>query len=155
MNVQELKNKVNQLIDEAYKQGFEDGQRCVEQSVFDFEDGQGEVPAHRHVNTDGSLGGWVADTAKVAHTVYVGPHARVYGYAGVYDRAIIDSRARVSGYASVSNRAMIHGDAHVYGIATVAEHANIHGNARIHGNAYIAGHANISECTRINQSWKD
>jgi hypothetical protein len=31
-----------------------------ESTTFDF--GDGEVPAHRHVNPDGSEGGWVADT---------------------------------------------------------------------------------------------
>jgi len=41
--------------------------------TFDFQDGNGPVPAHRHVNPDGSEGGWVAETAQV------------YGNAQVYD----------------------------------------------------------------------
>lgn len=30
---------------------------------FNFRDGNGAVPAHRHVYPNGSVGGWVADTA--------------------------------------------------------------------------------------------
>ena len=32
-------------------------------TTFDFEDGNGPVPAHRHSNG----GGWVADTAQVSN----------------------------------------------------------------------------------------
>ena len=41
--------------------------------MFDF--GNGLVDAHKHLNG----GGWVADTAQVAETAYVGPNAQVYG----------------------------------------------------------------------------
>ena len=36
-------------------------------------------PAHRHINPDGSEGGWVAERAKVAPGVYVGARATIYG----------------------------------------------------------------------------
>jgi hypothetical protein len=49
--------------------------------TFDFQDGNGPVPAARHRNPDGSEGGWVAATAYVATTAYVGPDALVYGSA--------------------------------------------------------------------------
>lgn len=49
-------------------------------TTFNFEDGKGQVPAHKHPNG----GGWVADTAYVDETVYVGRDARVSGYARVY-----------------------------------------------------------------------
>ena len=44
------------------------------QSLHDF--GEGPVPAHQHSNG----GGWVADTADVADSVFVGPNARVFGH---------------------------------------------------------------------------
>ena len=44
-------------------------------TTYDF--GSGPVPAHRHLNPDGSLGGWVADTATVAPTARIGENARV------------------------------------------------------------------------------
>jgi len=57
---------------------LEEDKPSVEQKTFDF--GNGPVPAHQHSNG----GGWVADTAMVENTAYVGPNARVYGYAWVY-----------------------------------------------------------------------
>lgn len=43
-----------------------------EQLVFDFQDGKGPVPAHRHSNGDG----WVADTAQVDVTAHVSGKAK-------------------------------------------------------------------------------
>jgi len=48
-----------------------------EMTTFDF--GAGPVPAHQHPNG----GGWVADTASVSETAYIGPAARVSGNAVV------------------------------------------------------------------------
>lgn len=48
--------------------------------MYDFKDGNGPVPAHQHPNG----GGWVADTAFVVKSVYVGADAKVYGNAVVY-----------------------------------------------------------------------
>ena len=73
------------------------------QETFDFQDGNGPVPAHKHSNG----GGWVADTATVAETAYVGPDARVYGNARVYDVAEVYGDARVYGYARVEEGAVI------------------------------------------------
>ena len=33
--------------------------------TFDFGDGRGPVPAHQHINPDGSVGGWVADCVEI------------------------------------------------------------------------------------------
>ena len=52
----------------------------MSETTYDFNDGNGPVPAHRHSNG----GGWVADTATVADTAYLGPTAHVYGNARVY-----------------------------------------------------------------------
>ena len=46
-------------------------------TTYDF--GSGPVPAHRHLNPDGKLGGWVADTATVAPTAWVFDYAQVSG----------------------------------------------------------------------------
>jgi hypothetical protein len=53
--------------------------RVTDMTTFDFDDGNGPVAAHQHPNG----GGWVADTAKVTDTSYVGPDAWVYGNAEV------------------------------------------------------------------------
>ena len=57
--------------------------------MFDFNDGNGLVPAHQHSNG----GGWVADTASVDATVQVSGNARVYGDARVYDNASVSGNA--------------------------------------------------------------
>ena len=52
-------------------------------NMHDFNDGNGPVPAHQHPNG----GGWVADTATVADTAFVGLGAQVCGEALVYGTA--------------------------------------------------------------------
>ena len=82
-------------------------------TTFDFEDGKGPVSAHRHMNPDGTEGGWVADTASVADTCYIGYNARVsgnariYGNAWVFDYAWVFDNARIYGYAEVSGDAWV------------------------------------------------
>ena len=76
-------------------------------TTFDF--GNGPVPAHRHKNPDGTEGGWVADTATVELTTYVGADAKVSGYAQV------NGNARVYGDAQVYGDARVYGDAQGYG----------------------------------------
>lgn len=73
------------------------------------------VPAHRHPNG----GGWVADTAHVADTAYVGPDALVFGYAFVCDEACVDGNARVFGEACVDGNAQALGNARVGGNAVL------------------------------------
>ena len=72
-------------------------------TTFDFQDGNGPVPAHQHSNG----GGWVADTARVAVTSFVGPDARVSGNAWVSDNAVVSDNARVYGNARVSGDAWV------------------------------------------------
>lgn len=112
-------------------------------SMFDFGDGRGPVPARRHRNPDGSVGGWVANSARVSGNAYVygdaqvsgdsqvSGNARVYGDARVYGNAYVSGNAQVSGDSQVS------GDARVYGNAGVSGNARVSGNAQVYGDAYI------------------
>src|SRR3989344_6028702 len=90
-------------------------------NTYDFRDGNGPVPAHQHVNPDGSVGGWIADTAQVAATAYIGPdavvfgNAQVYGSAQVCGSALVSENARVYGFAQVFGSAQVYGYAWVYG----------------------------------------
>lgn len=63
----------------------------MKMTTFDFNDGKGPVPAHKHPNG----GGWVADTATVDETACVGSEARVFGNARVYDNAMVYGNAHV------------------------------------------------------------
>ena len=51
-------------------------------------------PAHRHINPDGSEGGWVAERAHVAPGVHVGPQATIYGGTGRGCRLACEAGAR-------------------------------------------------------------
>jgi hypothetical protein len=115
-------------------------------NVFDFQDGQGPVPAHQHPNG----GGWVADTASVADTAFVGFDAQVFGEARVCGDAQVYENARVYGDARVFGHAWVYGNAEIYGNAQVFDRAHVYGNAqvfgeaRVYGNAMIKGDAQIS-----------
>ena len=95
-------------------------------STFDFQDGNGPVPAHRHTNGCG----WVADTAYVSESAYIGPDARVYDSARVHGNAVVCDDAVVHGNAVVCGDAVVHGNAVVYGDAWVS------GDARINRGEY-------------------
>ena len=70
-------------------------------TTFDFQDGNGPVPAHQHPKGNG----WVADSATVDGSAYVGPDALVS------DNAKVSGNARVYGDARVYGNAQVHGDA--------------------------------------------
>ena len=55
-------------------------------STFDFDDGRGAVPAHQHINPDGSIGGWVADNVEFSADAKVIINAKVFfsGYFKTY-----------------------------------------------------------------------
>jgi carbonic anhydrase/acetyltransferase-like protein (isoleucine patch superfamily) len=112
---------------------------------FDFNDGNGLVPAHKHSNG----GGWVADTAKVDDTAYVGPDAMVYGNAWVY------GYAKVFGYAKVCDNAEVAGDAKVYGDARVTGNAEVYGNAKVYGNALVSGYAHVCGSDKVHGALDD
>ena len=67
-----------------------------ETMTFDFGDGLGPVPAHQHKNPDGSLGGWVAETAWVGKTAYVEENARIFGQAVIYGQVQISNNVHIN-----------------------------------------------------------
>jgi carbonic anhydrase/acetyltransferase-like protein (isoleucine patch superfamily) len=131
---------------------------------FDF--GSGPVPARQHRNPDGSLGGWVADTAHVADTAFVGVNATVSGNARVFgvvfiadeaavrgnarvdDDAVIKDRAVITGNSKVSN-ACIFDDAVVSGEARVAGESLIGQRSRVDGEARVIGPAQLYDDARV------
>ena len=119
----------------------------VVQGTFDF--GAGLVNAHQHPN---GLG-WVADTAKVGASVFVGPNAMVFDYAEVWDMAQISDYAKVHGKAKVYDNAMITGNAEVS--AEVSGDSKIGGDARVmvaakvFNGAVIEGEALITDRAEV------
>jgi hypothetical protein len=122
-------------------------------TTFDF--GEGPVPAHRHVNPDGSEGGWVAETATVEATAYVGPDARVFGNtwvsgnAWVYENARVFDNAWVFGNARMYENARVFGDAWVYGNARVYGDARVYGYARLFGDVWLGENARVFGDARV------
>jgi len=104
-----------------------------ENEFFDFGNGAGLVPAHRHNNG----GGWVADTASVDDTAYIGNKARVFGYAHVRDYAVVTGNAEVSGYAIIKDSGCLDGDVVIRGACTIKDQALVSGKAFIASNIEI------------------
>lgn len=73
----------------------------MSETLHDFEDGNGPVPAHRHANPDGTVGGWVAHTAVVMPGVHVDRLSVVYGNAVIFGTCGIYGRSRIGGTATL------------------------------------------------------
>ena len=97
----------------------------MKEQTHNFGDGNGPVPAHRHIKGNG----WVADTANVHNSAYIGEDALVYG------------NALVSGDALVHDNALVYGNARVYGDAWVSGSARVYGNVLVYGDARVSGNA--------------
>jgi carbonic anhydrase/acetyltransferase-like protein (isoleucine patch superfamily) len=94
-------------------------------------------------------GGFVAETASVADSAYVGPDARVLDKAVIADSARIEDYAVVCGDATVSNNAIVSGHAYVTDKAVIAGNARIRDYARIYDDARIDGNARVFEYARV------
>ena len=81
---------------------------------------------HQHKNGMG----WVANTAKVADTVFVGPHALVYGHAELTDKVCVVDSSQVSGHAKLNGDVIVSGNAWVDG-TTKASTGRICKNERV------------------------
>ena len=110
-----------------------------------YADNRAVSQGHYHSNG----GGFVASTANVADSVYVGKNARVLGWATVSGNAVIDDYATVSGAANVSGNAVIKGHAVVAGNAKVTDNAIIGDSAGVVGNATVSGNARVLESAML------
>ncbi len=98
-----------------------------------------KVPGAKHPNG----GGFVASSAEVESSAYVGPRARVLGSAKVRGNSKILDDAIVTGSATIED------DAIVSGGACVGEGAQVGGKARIRGFAFVGGQAKVRERARV------
>ena len=88
-------------------------------------------------------GGWVADTAQVDESAYVGPHARVL------DRAKVTGRARIEDYAVVADDAVVEEDTIVSGWAWVGGRSVVQGQARVRDHAQLWGETVVEGEARL------
>lgn len=108
------------------------------------------VPGSPHPNG----GGFVASTAKVDSSVYVGKNARVLGYATVRGNAVIDDYAIVTGNATVSGNAVVKGHSVIAESAQVKDNAIICDNAGVMGNAVVSDNARVIESGLVFNNYK-
>ena len=107
--------------------------------MHNFKDGSGRVRARRHANG----GGWVAETATVEDSVYVGPKCQVFNQAAVTGNVVLKGNVNISGFAEIS------GDVKMTNNVSVTESARISGPITVKGTVYIRGHASISGTSYI------
>ncbi len=117
------------------------------------------VPAHRHLNPDDTMGGWVADTANVDATVTVSKDSSIYGSAHIYGKVKVVGGSEVfegaivngiSGGVLIENRSKIHGEARIFHFANIEnslvdKNAEISGKARVRNESIVSGRAQIAE----------
>lgn len=113
--------------------------------MYDFLDGERPVLAKRHINPDGSTGGWVAKTAYVDETSILDKTARVLG------------RARVLKNSIIGRGAVVRDDALIREGVTVHEKAIIRGNVTVRENAHVAANSIVDDKTTlesiVDKSW--
>jgi hypothetical protein len=106
----------------------------------------------RHVNPDGSLGGWVEFSARVASTAHIGANAKVCSGSRVDGNAIIDGKAILSGKSWVSGNVKVLDDSTVYGNAQIVssgEEIVISGKSKIFGHSRIRGASRITGSSQV------
>jgi carbonic anhydrase/acetyltransferase-like protein (isoleucine patch superfamily) len=97
-------------------------------------------------------GGWVASTAKVDASVYIGPNAQVLktavvnGKVRIEDYAIVTDNAKVSGDAIVRNHAIVGGSTALNGTAVVEKTARAY-NSTIKNSVVVTGSALLYNST--------
>lgn len=116
----------------------------IKQSIYDH--GYGIVDAMPNGNFHPNGGGFVAASARVDDSVYVGKNAKVLGNATVSGNAVID------GYAIVTGNSTVSGNAVITGHAVVAERAQVRDNAIVGDYAGVMGNSVVSENARVLES---
>lgn len=111
--------------------------------AFDF--GKGEVAATKHSYG----GGWVAATAKVDDTCYVGPYARVYDNAVLTGNVRVDGYSKIYGNALLSDNVIVNGDAEIYGNAKISRYAKLSGKSKVYGNAIVTDFSQIYDNAEV------
>lgn len=106
------------------------------------------VPYHTHSNG----GGWVANTATVDSTAYVGPNATVKDTAQVRINARIEDYAVVGESAIVRDSAVVSGHATVRGSAIVQNNAKVRDFAQVFSGATVSNEAKVLEHSNVDNA---
>lgn len=93
---------------------------------------------HQHENPDGTLGGWVQNSARVHPTAYIAPTATVGGSARVC------TKARILDHAHVADWVIIGKGCVVFGEALVRHHARLFPKSQVGGQSMILMNARVN-----------
>ena len=104
------------------------------------------VPGECTINSNGSLGGFVAETATV-ELVIINGLKRNKPFIGLHTS--ICETAQVTGNAWIYGNAWVYGAAQVYGSAQITGDAQVFGHARVYGDTYVCGDAQIFGTTLV------
>lgn len=88
-------------------------------------------------------GGFVANTANVAATAYVGPQARVLGNAQVLDSARLEGRAHIQDNVIVRNSAIVSSNAKLIDNVIVEHQATVRDNVKLAGSVRVSDESKI------------
>jgi len=92
---------------------------------------------HQHKNPDGSIGGWIENTAHVATTAYVGPDALVLNSAEILDHARLLDSACASGWCVIPGQAIVSEQGKVTDAARVGGQTVVRGDTVIRGDTVL------------------
>jgi len=139
----------------SYKNGDERRRYPYEVKIFgaDVIPSGGYTKGAGHIHANG--GGWVADSASVADSVYVGPntmvlgeanlsgHVRVEDYAVVADSVTATDQVVISGHAIVDGGGMIYDNGWKFGSVTLSGNAVIGDSAVVTNSCTVSGNAKV------------
>ena len=92
---------------------------------------------NQHKNPDGSLGGWVQNTAHVDPSVFLALGAVVTDMAKVREHAKILDTAHIGGWAVISGQATVSDDATVIDAAQVSGDCILKGTVMVRGDSVL------------------
>lgn len=124
--------------DSSYREGAERRRYPYEVKLDGAEVQQsgGYSKGKGHIHSNG--GGWVADSAKVADSVYVGPDAKVLGGAKLSGNVRVEDYAVVANSVTAQDNAIISGHAVVDGGGWYYDNGWKQGSIALSGNAVIS-----------------
>lgn len=105
-----------------------------------------------HIHSNG--GGWVADSAQVEDSVYVGPDAMVLGNAVLTGNVRVEDHAIVAGSTTASDNVVISGHAVIDGGGMIYDNGWIFGSVTLSGNAVIGDRAVVTNSCKVSGNAK-
>ena len=147
-------NAFHKENDSSYREGAERRRYPYEVKLDGAEVQQsgGYSKGKGHIHSNG--GGWVADSAKVADSVYVGPDAKVLGGAKLSGNVRVEDYAVVANSVTAQDNAIISGHAVVDGGGWYYDNGWKQGSITLSGNAVISGSSVVTGACSVSGNAK-